>query len=54
MLKTNVLLYTMKEFGRLLITTVLLPFILVASVLMLFFVIHESFWHSKGGETKTE
>ena len=54
MLKTNVLLYTMKEFIRLLITTLLLPFMLVALVVILFVGIHEGIWHSKGGETETE
>ena len=54
MLKTITLIYTMKEFGRLLITTILLPFMLVALVGILFIGIHEGIWHSKGGETETE
>ena len=54
MLKTNALLYTMKELIKLLITTLLLPFLLVALVGILFVGIHEGIWHSKGGKTEIE
>ena len=54
MLKTITLIYTMKEFGRLLITTILLPFMLVALVGILLIGIHEGIWHSKGGESEIE
>ena len=54
MLKTNVLLYTMKELIKLLITTLLLPFLLVALVGILFVGIHEGIWDSKRGETEIE
>ena len=54
MLKTNVLLYTMKELIRLLITTILLPFMLVALVGILFVGIHEGIWDSNRGETEIE
>ena len=54
MLKTNVLLYTMKELIRLLITTLLLPFLLVALVGILFVGIHEGIWDSNRGKTEIE
>lgn len=54
MLKTNVLLYAMKEFIRLLITTLLLPFMLVALVGILFVGIHEGIWDSNRGKTEIE
>lgn len=54
MLKTNVLLYTMKELIKLLITTILLPFMLVALVGILFVGIHEGIWDSNRGETEIE
>ena len=52
MLKTNVLLYTMKELIRLLITTLMLPFLLVALVGILFVGIHEGIWDSNRGKTE--
>jgi len=54
MLKTNVLLYAMKELIRLLITTLLLPFMLVALVGILFVGIHEGIWDSNRGKTEIE
>lgn len=54
MLKTNVLLYTMKELIRLLITTLMLPFLLVALVGILFVGIHEGIWDSNRGKTEIE
>lgn len=54
MLKTNVLLYTMKELIRLLITTLLLPFLLVALVGILFVGIHEGIWDSNRRKTEIE
>ena len=54
MLKTNVLLYTMEELIRLLITTLMLPFLLVALVGILFVGIHEGIWDSNRGKTEIE
>ena len=54
MFKTNYLLYTIAELLKLLITTILLPFMLLALIWIMFLGIHEGIWHSKGRETKTK